>query len=56
MPEPSAATLPGAVAKETIAPLGASMGARPLATERKERLKGLLRQASRKTRLRSFWA
>ena len=50
-PLPSLATLPGAVAKATKEPMGASTCDRPPLPERELRAKGLSRQASRMTTL-----
>jgi len=46
-PAPSLAVLPGAVAKATKLPVGASICVRPRAPERQPLAKGLLRHASR---------
>jgi hypothetical protein len=56
VPLPSLATLPGAVAKATSEPIGASSCDSPPPPEREARAKGLSRQASRMTTLMRFLA
>jgi hypothetical protein len=51
LPLPSLATCPGVVANDTSVPTGAYICARRWRAERKLRANGLLRQASRMTRL-----